>query len=252
MIDAISIANSGLSAQQKYLDTISSNIANMQTMGYKKENINFSDLVASNVSANNTVTQQGIGVASINTDTDFANGDVQTTNQPYHFAIQGKGFFEVEQADGSLAYTRVGLFHVNAEGRLALGNGQALTADVRIPPDVERVVLGSDGTLTGKVIGTGEVLDLGRIELTRFENDSQLKKIGDGLYKPTERSGQPEYGEIASDGMGKLLQGHLEMSNVDLVSEITNLIMAQRAYQLNARVLQAGDQIMETINNLRR
>ena len=251
MIDAISIANSGLLAQQKWLDTISSNISNMQTMGYKKQNAQFANLVASN-NSNNRVSEQGIGVSLEQTYTDFKNGDVQTTNQPYDFAIQGQGFFEIEQADGSLAYTRIGQFHVNSDGQLALASGQTLTADVRIPPDVEKVVLTADGTLTGKIIGTGEELELGKIELVRFENDSQLKKIGNGLYTPTQRSGEPELGELRTDGMGVVLQGHLEMSNVDLVSEISNLIMAQRAYQLNARVLQAGDQIMETINNLRR
>lgn len=251
MIDAISIANSGLLAHQKWLDTISSNISNMQTMGYKKENAQFANLVAIN-NSNNTISEQGIGVSLEHTYTDFKNGDVQTTNQPYDFAIQGKGFFEIEQADGSLAYTRVGQFHVNADGQLALASGQTLTADVRVPPDVERVVLAADGTLTGKIVGTGEELELGKIELVRFENDGQLKKIGNGLYSATQLSGEPEYGELRTDGMGVVLQGHLEMSNVDLVSEISNLIMAQRAYQLNARVLQAGDQIMETINNLRR
>jgi flagellar basal-body rod protein FlgG len=251
MIDAISIANSGLAAHQKWLDTISSNISNMQTMGYKKESAQFSNLVATN-NINNAISQQGIGVSLESTYTDFKNGDVQTTNQPYDFAIQGKGFFEVEQPDGSLAYTRIGQFHVNAEGQLALANGQVLTTDIRIPPDVERVNLAADGTLSGKVIGTGEELELGKIELVNFNNDSQLKKMGNGLYLSTQLSGEPQYGEMNTDGMGTVLQGHLEMSNVDLVSEISNLIMAQRAYQLNARVLQAGDQIMETINNLRR
>jgi flagellar basal-body rod protein FlgG len=251
MIDAISIANSGLAANQKWLDTISSNISNMQTMGYKKESAQFSNLIATN-NINNAISQQGIGVSLENTYTDFKNGDVQTTNQPYDFAIQGRGFFEIEQPDGSLAYTRVGQFHVNAEGQLALANGQVLTADIRIPADVERVNLAADGTLSGKVIGTGEELELGKIELVNFNNDSQLKKMGNGLYLPTQLSGEPQYGEMNTEGMGTVLQGHLEMSNVDLVSEISNLIMAQRAYQLNARVLQAGDQIMETINNLRR
>ncbi|CAA0276059.1 flagellar hook basal-body protein [Acinetobacter baumannii] len=251
MIDAISIANSGLTAHQKWLDTISSNISNMQTMGYKKENAQFSNLIATN-NFNNVISQQGIGVSLENNYTDFKNGDVQTTNQPYDFAIQGKGFFEIEQPDGSLAYTRIGQFHVNAEGRLALSSGEVLTADIRIPSDVEHVKLTSDGILSGKVIGTGEELELGKIELVSFNNDSQLKKMGNGLYLPTQLSGEPQYGEMNSEGMGTVLQGHLEMSNVDLVSEISNLIMAQRAYQLNARVLQAGDQIMETINNLRR
>ncbi|MDR7016413.1 flagellar hook-basal body protein [Acinetobacter sp. 3657] len=251
MIDAISIANSGLLAQQKWLNSISSNISNMQTMGYKKENAQFSNLVAIN-NVNNTLSEQGVGVSLAHTYTDFKNGDVQTTNQPYDFAIQGKGFFEVEQSDGSLAYTRIGQFHVNAEGQLALSSGQVLTADIRIPPDVERIVLAADGTLNGRVVGTGEEIELGKIELVRFENESQLKKLGSGLYTATGLSGEAEYGELRKDGMGIVLQGHLEMSNVDLVSEISNLIMAQRAYQLNARVLQAGDQIMETINNLRR
>ncbi|WP_228202696.1 flagellar hook-basal body protein [Acinetobacter baumannii] len=230
---------------------MSSNISNMQTMGYKKENAQFSNLIATN-NFNNVISQQGIGVSLENNYTDFKNGDVQTTNQPYDFAIQGKGFFEIEQPDGSLAYTRIGQFHVNAEGRLALSSGEVLTADIRIPSDVEHVKLTSDGILSGKVIGTGEELELGKIELVSFNNDSQLKKMGNGLYLPTQLSGEPQYGEMNSEGMGTVLQGHLEMSNVDLVSEISNLIMAQRAYQLNARVLQAGDQIMETINNLRR
>ena len=250
MIDAISIASTGLTAQQKWLDTISSNIANMQTMGYKQENISFSNLVTRVNDQNSTM--QSIGVSPISTHTDFSNGEVQTTNQPYHFAIQGKGFFEVEQSDGSLLYTRIGQFHVNSDGRLVLPEGQVLTANILIPPDVEQIQLTSDGELKAKVIGTGEEQNLGKIELFSFENDEQLKKMGNGFYSPTALSGQAQIGEISREGMGTLLQGHLEMSNVNMVSEISNLIMAQRAYQLNARVLQAGDQIMETINNLRR
>jgi flagellar basal-body rod protein FlgG len=257
MIDALSIASSGLTANQAWIDSISNNVANMQTVGYKKNQIHFRDLIqqvdtdGSNPSAQRAAVT-GAGIQVTQSSLDLGAGPIRSTDNPLDLAIQGNGFFEVTMPSGGTAYTRAGRFQLNADGQLTSHEGQVLTADVRIPPDAQIVTILANGMVTAKIANSGETVNAGQIRLVRFGNPESLNRLGDGLYRPTTQSGDVVYAEPGTNGTGTLLQAHVEMSNVDMVDEMTSLVLAQRAYQLNARLLQASDQILETINNLRR
>lgn len=257
MIDALSIASSGLTANQAWIDNISNNVANMQTIGYKRSQINFQDMVQQvgpqdGSGAADGMALSGAGIQVSAQTQVFTPGDVRQTANPLDVAIQGDGFFEVALPNGELAYTRAGRFHVGADGELALNNGQVLTSDLRVPPDAASIQIQPDGLVKAKIANTGETLTVGQVRLAGFSSAEHLQKLSDGLYRPTAQSGEPVYAEPGSGGQGMLLQGHVEMSNVNMIEEMTGLVLAQRAYQLNARLLQASDQILETINNLRR
>lgn len=257
MIDAVSIASSGLTATQTWIDSISNNVANMQTVGYKRSQVSFQDLVQPReipeaLAGSATLSSRGAGIkASVQTHV-FSPGDIRQTGNPLDIAIQGDGFFEISLPEGELAYTRAGRFQVSKDGQLVLGNGQTLTSDLRIPPDAASLQIQPDGVVHARIANSSEVIMVGQIRLARFASAEQLQKSSDGLYRQTDQSGEPIYAEPGRDGQGSLLQGHVEMSNVKLIDEMTGLVLAQRAYQLNARLLQASDQILETINNLRR
>jgi flagellar basal-body rod protein FlgG len=257
MIDALSIASSGLTANQAWLDTISNNVANMQTVAYKRSQVNFHSIVRAGAPAGASEAaaaeaMPGAGVELGSTSVDFSSGDVRATSGAYDLAIKGNGFFEVALPSGEVVFTRMGNFHVNAEGQLALPGGETLTTDLRIPPDAESVQIQQDGAVRVRLASTGDIVDMGRIPLAGFSQPQFLEQVGNGFYRPSDKSGTVEYLEPGSIGAGHVLQGHLEVSNVDMVSEMTDLMLAQRAYQLNARILQTSDQILETINNIRR
>lgn len=257
MIDALSIASSGLAANQAWIDSISNNVANMQTIGYKRSEVNFHDMVREvtvrdETGALDAQLHAGAGIQVSDPVQIFSPGTVRATGNTLDLAIQGDGFFEVALTTGELAYTRAGRFHLDADGQLALGNGQTLSSDLRVPPDVSKLVIKQDGLVQGTITETGEVIDIGQIQLAKFASAESLQKLSDGLYRPTELSGEATYAEPGRDGQGALLQGSVEMSNVNLIDEMSGLVLAQRAYQMNARLLQASDQILETINNLRR
>lgn len=257
MIDALSIAASGLTANQAWIDSISNNVANMQTVGYKRSQVDFHDMVRQSqaTDAGGRPTDQmlmGAGIRAGAMSQVFSPGTIRESGNALDVAIQGDGFFEVTLATGELAYTRAGRFHLDADGQLALSTGQVLSGGVRVPPDVSSLEIKQDGTVQGKIVETGELIDLGQVHLASFGSAENLAKLGDGMYRPTELSGSATYSEPGRDGQGVLLQGYVEMSNVNLIDEMSGLVLAQRAYQMNARLLQAGDQILETINNLRR
>lgn len=257
MIDALHISESGLRATQKWIDSISNNVANMQTAGFKKSAVHFSNLVRGSETQTSDVSSEAASVTGAGTRlaeqvTVFSMGSVQATNNPLDVVIQGGGFFEVIRDDGTLAYTRLGRLKVAADGQLTSVLGAPLSGDIRIPPDVEAIDIQADGTVRGRVSGSEEIIELGQLKLARIGNPEAMQALGDGLYITTAESGDASIQTAGTEGVGSLLQGHLEMSNVDLVEEMTSLVMAQRAYQLNARIVQTADQVMETINNLRR
>jgi len=257
MIDALNIASSGLAANQAWIDSISNNIANMQTVGYKRSQVNFQELVQSTGTADVIdngvpIPRVGAGIQASGQVRSFTPGDLHQTNDSMDVAIRGDGFFEVTLPSGELAYTRAGRFQVLADGQLALSNGQVLASEIRIPPDAASVEIQPDGVVKARIANSHETLQAGQIRLADFARAEQLLSLGDGLYRPTDLSGEAVYADPGNAGMGLLLQGHVELSNVNLIDEMTGLVLAQRAYQLNARLLQASDQILETINNLRR
>lgn len=259
MIDALYIANTGLRTQQTQLDVIANNVVNMNTAGFKKTRLSFADLTYRNVNLpevrpadakGGSMIGSGISVAA--TRPEFSGGEIRQTNNPLDVAIQGNGFFEVILANGETRYTRAGQLKLDSDGYLASMMGDRLSAGIQIPPDAEEIEIATNGEVRVRLTGETEPVSLGTIELARFVNTSGLEPAGNGYYTATEDSGATFFAPSGDTDTGGLMQGYLEMSNVDLTEEMTNLMLAQRAYQLNARLLQTSDQVLETINNLRR
>jgi len=252
MLEILQISENGLRANQTWLNSISHNVANIQTLGFKKSLVNFGELVNNSPqlkAVNNEIQFDGMGTKIISQIMDVGQGDMKTTNRALDLAIEGNGFFEIELDDETLGYTRVGRLTVNPEGRLTTQEGHPLTSEILIPIDSKNIKISSDGTVHADV-SDDQTIEIGKIQLVNFANPEHLKPIGNELYVPTELSGESE--QSIGEGHSKILQGFVEMSNVDLIDEMTNLLLAQRAYQLNARLIQTADQVLETINNLRR
>jgi flagellar basal-body rod protein FlgG len=182
----------------------------------------------------------------------FSGGEMRITGNPLDLAIDGKGFFEIETENGTLAYTRDGQFRLDAEGYLTTVQGLRLSKQLQVPPDATDIRIAANGAVSARIGNEVERTVLGEIELVWFPAEDALISIGDNRFAATDAAGAPSYGLPQENGLGALRQGHVELANVEMVDEMTALVMAQRAYQLNARVLQASDQILETINNLRR
>ena len=254
MIDALYISATGLRSQQEQIDVISNNVANMQTPGFKKARVNFAEITgvqALNQDGTPAITHGG-GAQILSTLPVFSEGEMRLTQNATDLAIEGNGFFELENEAGEKVYTRAGQFRIDDEGYLTSVNGLRLAQGIQVPPDATDLRVGLDGAITARLGSDSERTQIGAIELASFASPDSLEAVGQNAFAPTERSGTASYGKPGDSGFGKLQQGYLEMANVDLVDEMTNLVLAQRAYQLNARVLQASDQILETINNLRR
>jgi flagellar basal-body rod protein FlgG len=262
MFDAMSIAATAMRAHQSEVDTIANNVANLNTTGFRRTVVSFSAATAA-VSAADTsavvptnnaqLTRlvRGAGVlasAALST----AVGELKQTNQPLDVGIDGLGFLEVVRPDGSPAYTRAGALAVNADGVLALTDGTPLAGRILIPPDAKEIHIGTDGQVTAIVSDQTEPLDLGRIELVSFANPGALASAGGNLFVATTESGQARAGEAGTEGLGTLRQGYLESSNVQLIEEMVSMMLAQRAFELDGRVVQAADQMMAITNGLYR
>jgi flagellar basal-body rod protein FlgG len=256
MIEALHISESGLKATQAWLDNISNNIANMHTSGYKSNVVSFNDLVSSpsndNSDSINFSAQSGLGTRISAPSINFTAGSLKQTERSLDLSINGEGLFEIVMENGDFAYTRLGNFQINNEGYLTTGNGLMLSDRIQIPADVESISITEDGDVTGVFSENSGTVSLGKIQLASVINTTALHSIGDSLYQFKTENGEVILQTAGENGSGKLLQGFLEMSNVSLVDEMTNLVLAQRAYQLNARLIQTSDQILETINNMRR
>jgi flagellar basal-body rod protein FlgG len=251
MIDALHISASGLRSQQQQIDVISNNVANLQTPGFKKGRVAFAAMTQTGEGAM-ALEPTGQGVEIVGMGSVFTAGPLQPTGNPLDVAVDGAGLLEVIDASGERFYTRAGRLQVDSEGFLALPSGHRLSAGIQIPPDAGVLRINDNGDVVAKLAGVDEETLLGAIEIAMFPSMDGLKAIGNNLFAATDASGDVAMGAAGSDGFGGLQQGYVETSNVDLVDEMTALVLAQRAYQLNARVLQASDQILETINNLRR
>jgi flagellar basal-body rod protein FlgG len=257
MTDALFIAATGMHAQQTQVDTIANNLANLNTVGFKKSRVSFEPLMPQPMPTLNSVeggavAYRGMGAAIGAVVPDFVAGEMKPTQRDLDVAIQGQGFFEVEMPDGTRAYTRRGALSVNKEGFLVTSSGLPLSAMINLPSDAQSLVINADGRVQMKAQNSDDLTDLGVIELARFTNDRGLEPLGDGLYLATEGSGDASYERAGENGSGTLAQGHLEGSNVQMVEELTNLMVAQRAYEANSKVLQAADELESLVNNLRR
>jgi len=261
MIDALHIAETGLNTYSTYLDVISNNIANISTAGFKKTGVNFTDLVyqdsqlRESTSTDNTnfvAHQVGLGTSVSSTYKVFTDGALVQSNNPMDLAISGSGFIEVELPDGSLAYTRAGRLTTDKDGYLNSMEGYRLSSNIQLPPDTEGIAISSDGHVLVKLSGDNDPMEVGTIELTRFMNPEALNAIGSNLYLQTKESGDAFSSVPGENGTGQLIQGYSEVSNVSLNEEMVNMMVAQRAFQLNSRVVQVADQLLETINNMKR
>jgi flagellar basal-body rod protein FlgG len=255
MIDALHIAASGLSSQQKQIDVISNNLANMQTPGYKRSRVAFTDIT----SVTPTEAQQGmaanvVGAGAEITETApvMIDGSMQQTGGAWDLAITGNGFFEVENTLGERLYTRAGQMKVDNEGYLTTATGMRLAQGLQIPADATDIKVDENGEIHATLGGNQTGALIGTLDLATFPSAEDLRSVGGNNFAPTPASGDATVGKAGDAGFGKIEQGYIEGSNVDLVSEMTTLVLAQRAYQLNARVLQASDTILDTINNLSR
>ena len=254
MIDALYISSSGLRTQQEQIDVISNNVANMQTPGFKRGRVNFAEMAALPVAGQLGGLEQhrGAGARVVSTSQEFATGALQPTRGVLDLAIDGNGFFELENATGSRFYSRSGQFRLDDQGYLTAVNGMRLTAGIQIPQGATEVLISAEGEVSAVLDGGQEPTVLGSIDLVSFVSTDGLMAEGGNVFSAGPRAGEPLRGVAGQEGYGKLQQGYLEMANVDMIDEMTGLVLAQRAYQLNARVLQASDQVLETINNLRR
>lgn len=253
MLEILQISENGLKANQEWINSISHNVANMQTAGYKKTSVNFGELVNSTASADKNVQApvfDGMGVAVTNSIIDVSKGDIKSTGRGLDIAIDGKGFIELQLDDGTLAYTRLGRLSVSPEGKLTTADGIALSSDITIPSGAKNIKIDQQGVVSAQM-SQEDFIEVGSLNIVQFNNAEYLQPIGNEKFLATKLSGEPET-QLANQSNNGIMQGFLEMSNVDLIDEMSNLLMAQRAYQLNARLIQTADQILETVNNLRR
>lgn len=259
MFDAFHIAATGLHAQEAQVDTIANNLANWNTTGFKKGRVDFEDLIYRQMSAATGLignpdirNPAGMGSAVASIGKIFSQGDLKTTGRELDVAIQGEGFFEVLLPDGRYAYTRNGVFQIDQDGMLVNADGYQLSPMVQVPSDAQQILIQGDGEVLARVPDQLEPMRIDRISLGSFVNPAGLTPAGDNLYIPSYKSGDVFYGDPGEDGFGQLGQGFLEGSNVDESEEITNLVVAQRGYEVNARVIKAADQMMSIINELPR
>lgn len=266
---ALHTASTGLSALSTEIDVVANNLANVNTVGFKRSRVNFEDLLYQQKSqpgvenADNTRSQSGLqvglGVKVSNTQLNFEQGPSLNTDLPLDMTIQGPGFFKVDIVDdrgGGIAYTRAGNFFRNNEGDLVLGNsnGPRLDPPVTVPPGVveETISISADGIVSGVIAGDTTATEFGQINLSTFVNLAGLESIGGNLFVETDVSGPPIEGTPADGQFGTILQGFLEGSNVDPVKELITLIKTQRAFELNSQSIQAADEVLQVVGNLRR
>ncbi|MGV3576712.1 MAG: flagellar basal-body rod protein FlgG [Devosia sp.] len=259
---ALYIASTGMSAQERNVEVISNNIANMRTPGFKRQRAEFEDLLYQQISRAGSQTSDqgtlvpagleiGSGVRTVATPRVMSQGSVNPTERELDVAIRGEGFFMVDLPDGRTAYTRDGSFERNQDGTLVNSSGYPISGGITVPGDAKGISISPDGTVEA-FIGTDEnAVQLGQLQLARFVNKSGLESMGDNLFLETGASGAAQIGVPNADSNGSLLQNYLEMANVNSVTEIADLIAAQRAYEMNARVISGADQMMQATSQLR-
>ena len=258
---ALHIAATGMKAQELNVEVISNNVANMRTTGFKKQRADFQDLLYQNLRRMGTETsdsgtivptgiQIGSGVKIAATGRIMSQGSLEQTGKELDLAIRGEGFFQIDMPDGTTAYTRDGSFERDADGQLVTIDGYSVNPGITIPQTVKDVTISNTGVVQG-VDQAGNTVQLGQIQLARFVNKAGLEAIGDNLYLETDASGAPDTSNPGDESYGTVQQYFLEMANVDAVTEIADLISAQRAYEMNSKIIQAADEMYSTTTNLR-
>ncbi|MCC5810660.1 MAG: flagellar basal-body rod protein FlgG [Ectothiorhodospiraceae bacterium] len=259
MNPALWVAKTGLDAQQTRMQVVSNNLANVNTTGFKKDRAVFEDLIYQTVrqaGGQNTQDTQlptglnlGTGVRVVATEKSHAQGNVMQTDNALDLAIEGKGFFQILQPDGTVAYTRDGSFTVSNNGELVTSSGQLLQPNINIPPNTREITIGRDGTVTATVPGQAQPVQVGNIQLAEFINPAGLQPIGGNLFTETAASGDPQLGVPGLNGLGQVMQGALESSNVNIAEELVNMIETQRAFETNTKAISSTDQMLQFITN---
>lgn len=263
MIRALYSAGSGMTAQQMNVDNISHNLANANTTGFKMRRTQFQDLLYQSMvqpgaaAGAQTVVptglQLGLGTRPVGNEIIFTQGNFESTNNPLDIVIQGKGFFQVRRPSGELAYTRAGNFHLDRDGNMVTSDGDPLEPQITLPPEAQSITVAADGTVSYTQPGQTATQLVGQIQIANFANPAGLNSIGRNLLTPTDASGQPVLAAPGGqEGLGSLLQGYIEGSNVSVVDEFINLIVSQRAYEANSKVVKAADDMYQQVNNITR
>jgi flagellar basal-body rod protein FlgG len=262
VIRALYTAASGMSAQQLNLDTIANNLANSSTTGFRQLRLEFQDMLYQNLitpgaaQSQTTVSaglQVGLGTRSAATEVIMTQGELNQTNNPLDLAIEGNGFFEVQRPDGTIAYTRAGQFYLNNQGTIVTTDGDPLLPTITVPANATAVTVTQYGVVNATLPGQTNPTQLGQIQLATFANPGGLQLIGSNLLQDTLSSGNPVLGNPGgTEGLGTLQQGYLENSNVDVVTEFVQMVLAQRAYEANSKVVKAADDMYSQVNNMTR
>ena len=261
MMRSLWIAKTGMEGQQTKLDSISNNLANVATNGYKRSDVVFEDLMYQNLRPSGAATseqstlptglQVGLGVRAAGTTRNFSQGNLQQSGNNYDVAIKGAGFFQIQLPDGTTGYTRDGAFQVDANGQFVTNNGYVVQPVITIPKDALSVTIGADGTVEVTTPGnTAKPTNVGQLQLASFVNPAGLEPRGQNLYTETAASGTPNAGAPNSNSLGALQQGFVEGSNVNVVEELVSMIATQRAYELNSKAIQTSDQMLQKLGQL--
>ena len=260
MINSLWISKTGMQAQQTQLDVISNNMANVSTNGFKRANAVFEDLMyqnlrqvgAADTEQNNLPTglQVGLGVRTVATSRNFSQGSLQQSGNQLDLAINGSGFIQVEMPDGTTGYTRDGSLQVDGQGRLVTSSGLSVAGGITIPAEAQTITVGKVGVVTVKLPGNSTPQQVGSIELAGFVNPAGLEPLGGNMYSETVASGNPVNGAPGSGGLGQMMQGYVETSNVNVVQELVTMIQTQRAYEMNSKAIQTSDQMLQRLAQL--
>ena len=259
MTIALNTAATGMQAQQMNIDIVANNIANVNTTAFKQQCVGFQDLLYINRlvpglqysgGTSPTGMQIGVGVKPSSTYRINEQGALKHTNHPLDLAIKGSGYFQVELPDGTTVYTRDGSFKKNSEGKIATEDGYVLAPEITIPENAESISINNNGEVQIQVTGQAESQTIGQITLATFINESGLQALGGNLFQVTSSSGDPIINNPSTDGAGEIKQWYLESSNVDAITEITNLIKAQRAYEVNSRVIRIASELQKQLNSI--
>ena len=257
---ALWTAATGMQAQQLTLDVVANNLANVQTAGFKRSRVDFQDLVYETLQAPGAQSAQGQEIPSgfqvghgsraVATQRLFIKGDLQQTGNSLDLAIEGDGFFQVTLPSGETGYTRAGTFKKNSQGQMVTSDGFLIQPQITVPQNATNIIVGVDGLVSVTIAGQSQPQQLGTLELARFINPAGLLSQGRNVFLPTQASGDPITGTAGREGLGTLIQGFVEGSNVNVVEEMVGLITSQRAYEINSKAIRTADEMMQTANNL--
>lgn len=262
MLRSLWTAATGMNSMQTGIDNLSNNLANVNTAGFKRGMVEFQDLLYQDVVSAGSITaaginhptgiQIGLGSKPVSIEKIHTTGNPKPTENPYDMMIQGSGFFQVQMPDGSTGYTRDGSFKVDGNGNVVSADGYLLIPNITVPQNASEFSVGEDGIVSVRLPGNAQETQLGQIQLARFVNPAGLQATGKNLFKETTASGAPQVNNPMADGFGSILHKYLEMSNVNVVNEMVDMITQQRAYEMNSKTIQTSDAMLQTVGTLKR